>query len=159
MIHAIVLLAGLCAFWLALSANVSMPNLLIGAAALLATLGFAWRAGALDREGAPYARLPHHAALAIAGAPRALREALRIGRCALAGWRALKPGLVRVRTQADAIVARTSFAHAIGASGAAIVVETNAEALLLHALDEERMEAAELAALERGAIAAAGGGA
>jgi multisubunit Na+/H+ antiporter MnhE subunit len=127
-----------------------------GAVAAVAVVLVALRlriAGAV--EGRAWARAPVFAAAALARAPRHARDALRVLASAL-GARARRPVFVRLKLRpADPAGAAAVVAAISGAPGA-VVIDADAASLLAHALHEEDVNVAELQALERRALAAAG---
>lgn len=60
----------------------------------------------------------------------------------------MKPTLVRVRSRARDAAAQASFANMISATPGMAVVETDADGLLVHVIDEDEIDAADLGRLE-----------
>ncbi len=93
-------------------------------------------------------RLPAMAPLLLRRLGANLGGAIATARAALAGDVALKPALVRLRTRLRDPSALAALAGMISAAPGANVVETDADGLLVHVLNEDVMEADALAALE-----------
>lgn len=70
----------------------------------------------------------------------------------------LKPALVRVKTRAGRPVERASFAHALTATPGMAVVETDSDGLLLHVMNEDRIDTVELGRLEQAVMSGGEGG-
>jgi multisubunit Na+/H+ antiporter MnhE subunit len=69
-------------------------------------------------------------------------------RAALAADIIIRPALVRVRTRGRG-PERTAFADMLGATPGMAVVESDPDGLLVHVMNEESIDAAELGRLER----------
>lgn len=154
MIHAAATAAGLAALWFMLAP--SRESLLVGALALAAALLLSWRFASLDRENGLAPRVFAALPLWFSRIGVHLGNGLRVMAAAFGGG-GLRPGLVRVRLSGGSDVARAAFASAASASPGMIVVEASADALLLHAADEERVDAHKLVWLEARAKAAMDG--
>jgi multisubunit Na+/H+ antiporter MnhE subunit len=68
----------------------------------------------------------------------------------------MHPALVRVKTRAVRPHQRASFAYVLTATPGMAVVETDADGLLLHVLDENGVDAADLGWLEQAVIGGRG---
>ncbi|MGE3143677.1 MAG: Na+/H+ antiporter subunit E, partial [Hyphomonadaceae bacterium] len=138
MLHAAALLTGLMGLLLALSSDWRAPQTLIvgGAGALLALLWIS-RMGGADAESAPYFRVLRLSALLARQAGVAADGALRVARMALAADVTLKPALVRIKTRGRTAGAQTAFAHFINNTPGSIVVDMDADGMLILVLQED----------------------
>lgn len=85
-----------------------------------------------------------------------LAGALSVLGAALSARPAAAAGLVRVRTRSPSPAAHAAFAQAVSATPGLVAVAIDEEALLLHALDEERVDVPALVSLELRAETALG---
>lgn len=156
MLHAAAALTGLWLLWLLLTQRAASPvDIALGAAAAFAAVVIALR---LFGPSKAYARAFQFAAWMIARAPDVVRGALGAIRAAIAADVALKPALVRVRSRAEGDATRAAFADMISARAGAIVVESDADGLLVHVLDEDQIDAERLGKFEARVIGAFEGG-
>lgn len=152
MLHAAAMLTGLFLIWLAITQRgFSLVELGFGAAAALACLVAAYRLGGVGRA---FARVPRLLLLRLARAGAVARGALTTVRLAIAADLSLKPALVRVRSRVTGAGARSVLAEMISAAPGQVVVEADAEGLLLHVIDEDGVDAAALGALEAQVLSA-----
>lgn len=157
MAYAAALIAGAAAFWLALSpAPFSLDGLFAGAIAVLVATAAAWRLGLLDREGAPYLRAPGLTLFLAGRAPASLGGALRLAVALSRGDMRLYPALARFKLRRGGPASQGALAHAVTLEPGLIAVDCDEDSLLVHALVEDDTDETELAALERGAMAALG---
>lgn len=146
MLHAAAMLAGLLLVWFALTQRaVSVTDLALAGVAAGACLLLAWRFGGVGRA---FLRAPRLLVLRLRRVGAVLRGAVSAVRAALAADVTLKPALVRVRSRASGAGARVVLAEMISAAPGQVVVEADADGLLLHVMDEDRVDAAELGAIE-----------
>ncbi|MGE0046040.1 MAG: Na+/H+ antiporter subunit E [Hyphomonadaceae bacterium] len=155
MIYAAASLVGLTAFWYALAPG--GEGIVLGGVSIAVACALGLRLTQADRESAPLARAPWLIAFFFARLPAAMSESARVLRAALAADVTLKPELLRIRARTSDGFSRATFANALTSAAAAIVVETDAEGLFAHLMQEDALDARALAALETGANAAAGG--
>jgi multisubunit Na+/H+ antiporter MnhE subunit len=150
MLTVVATLAGLFALWFAFVPGHGRPVdfALAGAAALLATLLGA-RLGAL---GASFALAPP--ALWVERVARTLRGAMSTAGAALSSRADLRPGLARIRTSDASDETRALFADFVGAAPGVVVIEAQADGLLVHALDEDALDAAQLVRVEARLVSA-----
>jgi multisubunit Na+/H+ antiporter MnhE subunit len=154
MLHAAAMLCGLTLLWMLVSQRWSSPqDWLIAVAASAACIVVAWRFGGV---GAAFANGPRLLLLTGARAGAVARGALATIRSALAADVTLKPALVRIKTRAERAHDRASFASMISATPGMAVVDTDADGLLVHVMDEDAIDATDLGRLEERAT---GGGA
>jgi hypothetical protein len=85
-----------------------------------------------------------------------LAGAASIVRAALAADVALTPGLARLKTRSADADARADLATLVSTSPGAVVVEADAEGLLIHLIDESAAEASDLGELEARVLGAHG---
>lgn len=131
----------------ALSIDSLVRACVTGALAALA----AWRLGALGGCGRMLLRAPRIATLAAQRSAAIVKGGIGVAAMALSRRMRMRPGLARVRAPTTDARARALFAQLAGAAPGTIVVEADASGLLLHALDEEGLDAAGLSTLN-GAI-------
>lgn len=146
MLHAAAMLTGLFLLWFALTQRGFSP-VEIGVAFVVAVVCVlaAWRLGGIGRA---FARAPRLLLLRVSRAGAVLGGAMQTVRDALAADVTLKPALVRVRSRVTGAGARAVLAEMISAAPGQMVVEADADGLLLHVNDEDGVDAAELGALE-----------
>ena len=143
------LFIGLFVVWVLAAFGAWPPAVMLGVgagAALLATV-IAWRCGAFDREGG-LADAPARMARAVMRAPAGLMAAFGIVASAL-GVRRAKPGLVRLKLEANSADSLDRLIEALSAQPGLIAVDADAGSALLHAHNEDGVSIARLKALER----------
>jgi multisubunit Na+/H+ antiporter MnhE subunit len=156
MLHAAAMLIGLIAFGLfALARGVSAETAVIAAGLGFACVLFAARFGGLGRTAFS---APQLIALAFGRAGAVMRGALSTMRAAIAADVTLKPALVRVKTRPTGAFAQAVFADLMSATPGVVVVEADADSMLVHVTDEDGVDAVEIGALEARVIGALGGG-
>lgn len=148
MLHAAAMFVGLMVVWLLLVPEWREPeDLAIAGAAALACAVIGARLGGFGRGGA-FSHAPQLAILASSRVGAVIGGALATIRAALDPDMTLRPALVRVKARASSDFARAVLAEMIGAAPGATVVETDADGLLVHVLDEESLDATNLGLLE-----------
>lgn len=156
MLHAAAMLCVLIVLWMLTTQAWGSPQAwAIAAGGSLLCVLVAWRLGGLSGA---YARAPRLAVLVFARSGAVFRGALSTIRRAVSADVTLNPALVRVKTRAPRAVERASFAHMLTATPGMAVVETDADGLLLHVMNEDKVDASDLGRLER-AVASDGGAA
>ena len=154
MLHAAAMLTGLCMLWLLFTQHWNPPaDAAIAAGAALTAATAAARLGGI---GGAFARAPQTLLLALSRSGEVLSGAAATIRAAIAADIKLKPALVRVKTRAGA-AAKAVFADMINAVPGIVVVETDAEGMLAHVLNEDSMDVADLSRLETRVLNALGG--
>lgn len=155
MLHAAAMLFGLFVLWLLSTQAWSTPqDVAIAAVAVLACVLAGARFGGLARN--PFGRAPQFLLLVLGRISAVIAGALATLRAALAGDVTLRPALVRVKTRAVSPLARAAFADMISAAPGVVVVESDADGLLVHVIDEEAVDARDFGALEARVLAALG---
>lgn len=143
MLHAAAMVIGLSAVWL-LFLDARNAAAAIGVSASVVLL--IWRLGGVRANA--FAHAPGLVALAVARAGAVARGAARTMRAVLAADVTLRPALVRIRTRAAAPAARAALVGALSAAPGAVVVDGDGDSLLLHVLDEDKVDAGEIGAAE-----------
>jgi multisubunit Na+/H+ antiporter MnhE subunit len=154
MLHAAAMLCGLILLWMLSTQAWSSPQ----DWAIAAGVGFCCLAIALRFGGAStaYARAPQLLLLGATRAGAAIGGALSMIRRAASADVTIHPALVRVKTRARRAHERASFAHMLSATPGMTVVETDADGVLLHVMDENRIDAGDLGRLEQSVMGAKG---
>lgn len=153
MLHAAALLSGLLVLWILVTQRASSPqDWMFAGVAVLACVIVALRFGGASRA---FIRAPRWLALNAARAGAVVRGTVSTLRAAISADVTMKPALVRVRSRAHGVAERASFANMISATPGMAVVETDADGLLVHVINEDSIDAADLGRLED---MAAGGG-
>ncbi|MBL8545600.1 MAG: Na+/H+ antiporter subunit E [Hyphomonadaceae bacterium] len=154
MLHAAAMLIGLSVLWALVAQRVSSPqDWAIAAAVSLACVVVALRFGGASSA---FARAPRLWMLSAARTGAVARGALATLRASASADVTMKPALVRVRSRAVRAAERASFANMISATPGMAVVETDSDGLLVHVLDEDAIDAADLGRLE-GRVVSDGG--
>lgn len=125
------------------------------AAALAVLLGARFGGGVAPG----FAQAPRLLALGLSRTNAVLSGAAATARAALAADIALAPGLARLKTRSAETDARAELARLISATPGTVVVDADAEGLLIHLIDEADAETGDLGQLEARVLAAHGVGA
>ena len=158
MLHAAAMLSGLWALWLLFTQRwTSGVEFALGFAVALVCVVWAARFGGVERNA--FVSAPRMLALALRRSPDVLAGGWATLRAAIAADVTLAPALVRVKPRPASENARAALSGMISAASGAIVVEADAEGLLVHVIDEEAIDAAHLGALEARVLSALGQGA
>ncbi|MBI1185783.1 MAG: hypothetical protein GC206_00325 [Alphaproteobacteria bacterium] len=145
--------AGLAILWAMLRPPLGLADLAVAGVGAVATVLIMHRLGLLRGQAIP---MPAQARFWVQGADRRFAAALRVLAAGLSPRPGASSGLVRVRVRAQTPASQAAFAQAAGAAPGLVVVDIDDEALLLHALDEERVDVGVLARLELSAETALG---
>ena len=105
---------------------------------------------------AGFVQAPRLVWLGLSRADIVLSGAASTARAALAADIALAPGLVRLKTRGVDPDTRADLATLVSATPGAVVVDADAEGLLIHLIEESEAESGDLGALEARVIAAHG---
>ncbi|MEQ1489367.1 MAG: Na+/H+ antiporter subunit E [Terricaulis sp.] len=150
MLHAAAMFVGLAVLWIASTQRVSSPqDWAIALGASLVCVLVALRFGGATSA---FARAPRLLALSVARAGAVTRGALTTLRAAISADVKMSPALVRVRTRADRADDRAAFANMISATPGMVVVDSDADGLLVHVINEDAIDAADLGRLEAGVV-------
>lgn len=156
MLHAAAMVIGTLLLWLLASGPaVSVDNLWIGIAAACAATLVALRFG--GASGA-FVRLPARLIRAPLWTQASLGAVMQTAASALAADVTIRPALVRVKTKLNDARARAILAGLVSAHPGIVVVETDREGVLVHALNEDKVDAEALGALEARAKKMGGSG-
>ena len=154
MLHAAATLCVLIVIWMLSGSAWSSPqSWAIAAGAGVLCVAAASRFGGV---GSSFFRAPLLLWVSIARSGAVLRGAASMIRRAVSADVTLNPALVRVKTrprQTD----RAAFAHLLTATPGMAVVETDTEGMLVHVMNEDRIDASDLGRLEQ--TLSSGGGA
>ena len=153
MLHAAAMLLGLCVLWLLATQrfhSIADIAIAIGAAALCVLV--AARTSGIGRA---FARAPWAFSTAVARTGAVLGGCLATMRAGLAPDMPIKPALVHVRTRGRG-PERAAFADMLSATPGLAVVDTDPDGLLVHVMNEDAIDAAELGQLEEGVNAFGG---
>ena len=145
MLHAAAMLLGLCILWLLATqryGSLADAAAAVAAAALCAAI--AARAFGVTHA---FARAPRALLTVFRRAGAVLRGCFATMRSGLAADIRINPALVRVRTRGRG-PERAAFADMLTATPGMAVVETDPEGLLVHVMNEDAIEAADLGQLE-----------
>lgn len=153
MLQTATMLAGLWAVWLLVTQAPLTPEQLgIGAGVAFMCALIAARFCGMRDLGAPVGvgmrRLRH--------APEDFRAALSTARAAIAADVSLRPGLVRIKPRVATDTVKAAFAAAVSARPGWVAVESDADGMLAHVLDEEAVQPHDISAIEDGVRAAYG---
>lgn len=158
--HVAALLASLAGLWIILfqtPRDVAAAGV-AGAVVLFATLWIA-RFGGVDAESAPLWRLLRLAPMWFGRFIASGQGAAATVRMAIAADVPLRPALVQVRLRTQSDAARAALTHFISADPGGLVVDVDRDSLLVHVLQEDAVDAPQLARVENRVMQAVGGGA
>lgn len=153
MLHAAAMLLGLATLWILVTQRASSPQdwaIAVGVSFACVVIGLRF-GGASDA----FARAPRLLVLSVARAGAVLRGTLATLRAAVSADVTMKPALVRVRSRAPRAAERAAFANLITATPGMAVVETDADGLLVHVIDEDAIDAVDLGRLEERVVGGA----
>jgi multisubunit Na+/H+ antiporter MnhE subunit len=149
------MLCGLIVLWMLSTRAWSSPqDWAIAAGVSIWCLAIALRFGGAS---AVYLRAPQLLWLQLVRSGAVVAGAMSTIRRAVSADVTLNPALVRVKLRGRRDQERASFAHAVSATPGMTVVETDADGLLLHVLDEHSVDSAELGRLEKAVMNDGGG--
>lgn len=133
------LLVVLVGLWLGLSWDYSLKTVIasLGAVSILLACLLAYRFDILDREGSPYARLPHLMAYWVWLMIEIFKANWVVIKACLKSTLDINPALVKVKTGCESDLARTVFANSITLTPGTVSVEIEGDKILVHALYEE----------------------
>jgi multisubunit Na+/H+ antiporter MnhE subunit len=155
MLHAAAMLCGLILLWMLNTQAWSSPqSWAIAAGASFFSVLVALRFGGASPA---FSRAPKLLLAVVARSGAVVRGALSTMRRAVSADVTLNPALVRVKMRAPRAVERASFAHMLTSTPGMAVVETDADGLLLHVMNEDKIDATELGRLEQAVVSGKGG--
>lgn len=145
MLHAAAMLLGLCVLWLLATQRLhSIADVAVAIAAGALCVLVTARTAGVSRA---FARAPWALFTVVARAGAVLGGCLTTMRAALAANIRIKPALVRVRTRGRG-PERAAFADMLSATPGLAVVDTDPDGLLVHVMNEDAIDAADLGRLE-----------
>lgn len=145
MLHAAAMLLGLCVLWLlATQRFYSIADVAVAIAAAALCAFVAARTAGVSRA---FARAPWALFTVLVRAGAVLGGCLTTMRAALGANIRIKPALVHVRTRGRGIE-RAAFADMLSATPGLAVVDTDPDGLLVHVMNEDAIDAADLGRLE-----------
>ncbi len=130
------LLAAIVAFWVGNSGHYKPLMLAFGAVSVLVTMVLAWRLNIVDRDGAPYVRLPQLIRYYPWLAGEVLRSNWAVLRACLRADLDITPTLTKIRTVCRTDLAKVTFANSITMTPGTVTVEIDGDRLLVHGLYE-----------------------
>lgn len=146
MLHAAAMIIGLAVLWLCYGQRTTMGfDAALAFLVSLACVLLALRFGGADRG---FLQAPGRIGLGGARAGAVARGALATMRAAVAADVTLAPALVRVKTRATSASARAAFADMISAAPGMVVAEADEDGFLVHVIDEDAVDTADLGRLE-----------
>jgi multisubunit Na+/H+ antiporter MnhE subunit len=156
MLHAAAMLSGIFLLWLLLTQRWATPtDFAFAAAAALACVSAGLVLGGV--RDTPFARAPQVLLLTLSRAGAVFSGALSTLRAALAADVSVKPALVRLKLQASAEAVRSAFSETISAAPGVVVVDSDADGVLAHVIDEDAVDAADLGVVEARVVSMYGG--
>ncbi|MEZ5960216.1 MAG: Na+/H+ antiporter subunit E [Hyphomonadaceae bacterium] len=146
MLHAAAMLCGLAVLWMLATQRASSPqDWAIAAAATLVCVAVAMRFGGVSRA---FSRLPRLVTLNVTRLAAVVRGTFATLRAAVSADVTMKPTLVRVKTRSQGVAEGASFANMISATPGMVVVNADGDGLLVHVLNEDAIDGADLGRLE-----------
>jgi len=155
MLRAAAAFLGSLLIWLLVSQRMNSladVALALGAALTVVVVGAHFGGGV----SAAFARAPQMLALGLSRVKTVLAGAGAVMRAAVAADIKLTPGLVRLKTRSADDLTRADLATMIGGTPGNVVMEADAEGLLIHVMDEHEMDGGDLSALEAHVLRAHG---
>jgi multisubunit Na+/H+ antiporter MnhE subunit len=147
MLHAAAMLGVLIVLWIAAApASGSPQDWAIAAGASLVCVAVAARFGGISTA---FMQAPRLLWIASKRAGALFMGAMSVIRRAVSADVTLSPALVRVKTRSSKPEERAAFAHLLTSIPGVAVVETEADGLLAHVINEEGIDATELGRLEQ----------
>lgn len=134
------LLFALIAFWIGNSGHYTPLMLGLGAVSVLLTLLFAYRLDIVDREGAPYVRLPQ----LLLYYPWLAKEVVKgnwiIAKACMRADLDIVPTLVKIKTVGRTDLAKVTFANSLAMVPGSVPIEIDGDKFLVHGLYEDRCQ-------------------
>ena len=131
------LISVLAALWLGLSGIYKPLLLTLGTISILISLLLASRLSTVDKEGAPYARLPQLLSYWAWLIVEIFKANWPVIKACVGANLDINPALVKVKTRCESDLAKTIFANSITLTPGTVTVEIEGDKFLVHALFEE----------------------
>lgn len=131
------LIVVLGALWLGLSGIYKPLLLILSVISILLCLVLASRMETVDKEGAPYGRLPHLVGYWAWLLVEIFKANWPVIKACVSADLDINPALVKVKTRCESDLAKTIFANSITLTPGTVTVEVEGDKLLVHALFEE----------------------
>ncbi|MEZ5995998.1 MAG: Na+/H+ antiporter subunit E [Hyphomonadaceae bacterium] len=147
MLQAATMLLALFGIWMVAAPQAGVaPSMAVAGAASVMSVLVALRFGGV---GGAFVRAPLGIAARVRGAGSAIRGVLATLRSALAADVTLAPALVKVKSENPIGPEGRAFASALASAPGFVVVEAGEDGILVHVLDEDRLDPVELGRIER----------
>lgn len=130
------LLAALVAFWFGNSGHYTPLMLGFAVASIVLTLVLSFRLGIVDREGAPYVRLPQLLRYYPWLAVEVVKANWVVIKACLRADLDITPTLTKIKTVCKTDLAKVTFANSITMTPGTVTVEIEGDKLLVHGLYE-----------------------
>ena len=127
----------LVALWLGLSGIYTSLMLTLAAISIAISVVLAARLETVDKEGAPYARLPQILSYWVWLVVEIFKANWPVIKACVSANLDINPALVKVKTRCESDLAKTVFANSITLTPGTVTVEVEGDKLLVHALFEE----------------------
>lgn len=127
----------LVALWLGLSGIYTPLLLTLAAISIAISVVLAARLETVDKEGAPYARLPQILSYWVWLVVEIFKANWPVIKACVSANLDINPALVKVKTRCESDLAKTIFANSITLTPGTVTVEVEGDKLLVHALFEE----------------------
>ncbi|MGB3625893.1 MAG: Na+/H+ antiporter subunit E [Henriciella sp.] len=147
----------LATLWLGLSGLYKPLILGLGAASILISLLLASRLNTIDKEGAPYGRLPQLLSYWAWLLVEIFKANWPVIKACVGANLDINPALVKVKTRCESDLAKTVFANSITLTPGTVTIEVEGDKLLVHALFEEAATPESFAEMDARSFAAADG--
>lgn len=131
------LIVVLGALWLGLSGIYEPLLLTLSVFSIFISLLLAYRLETVDREGAPYARLPQIFSYWVWLVVEIFKANWPVIKACVSADLDINPALVKVKTRCETDLAKTVFANSITLTPGTVTIEIEGDKLLVHALFEE----------------------
>lgn len=158
MIYAVSLTFVLALLWWVLSGYDKIILLSFGAASVIIAMILVFRMRILDRETAPFLRLPTLVPYYVWLGGEVTKSCVAVVKASLKPEIDITPRLVRVPVKAETDLARCIFANSITLTPGTVSVEVEDDAILVHALDGSFADAESFAEMNLHAARATDGG-
>ena len=149
----------LTGFWLGMSGLYKTLIISLGAVSIVLSVILAYRFDIIDREGSPYARLPHLMAYWFWLVIEIFKANWTVIKASLRAQLDINPALVKVKTGCESDLARTVFANSITLTPGTVSMTIEGDKILVHALYEEDASPEAFAEMDRRSRLASDGGA